>query len=191
MKILLMLIFQSTDLWVWPQSVDMSTTIVWQLWFNEYNLYPIITKADCSCISSVDFPITEESHTIYPLLYYVRNLITMFENQSKKSHFTTLLRAKRATTHYSKSQIFVQKFNFDKPPTFSRDFHPNFSLTIFLVKSKLSTATKSKTTTFHEFFTQKNRQFSREIKVDFLDKKWRFGTVWLFWRQNSNIEFSF
>ena len=29
-------------------------------------------------------------------------------------------------THYSKSQIFVQKFNFDKTPTFSRVFHPNF-----------------------------------------------------------------
>ena len=31
---------------------------------------------------------------------------------------------------------------------------------------------------FHEFFTHKNRQFSREIKVEFLDKKWRFRTVW-------------
>ena len=29
-------------------------------------------------------------------------------------------------SHYSKSQIFVQKFNFDKTPTFSRVFHPNF-----------------------------------------------------------------
>ena len=28
--------------------------------------------------------------------------------------------------HYSKSQIFVQKFNFDKTPTFTRVFHPNF-----------------------------------------------------------------
>ena len=29
-------------------------------------------------------------------------------------------------THYSKSQIFVQEFNFDKTPTFSRVFRPNF-----------------------------------------------------------------
>ena len=29
-------------------------------------------------------------------------------------------------SHYSKSQIFVQKFNFDKTPTFSQVFHPNF-----------------------------------------------------------------
>ena len=64
-------------------------------------------------------------------------------------------------THYYKSQIFVQKFNFDRTPTFS----PNIFLTIFLVKSKLSTAKKSKTTTFSRVFHPKNRQFSREIKV--------------------------
>ena len=29
-------------------------------------------------------------------------------------------------THYLKSQIFVQKFNFDKTPTFSRVFDQNF-----------------------------------------------------------------
>ena len=29
-------------------------------------------------------------------------------------------------SHYSKSQIFVQKFNFDKTPTFSRVFRPKY-----------------------------------------------------------------
>ena len=53
------------------------------------------------------------------------------------------------SAHYSKSQIFVQKFNFDKTPTV---FHPNFFSTIFLVKSKLSTTKKSKTTTFSRVF---------------------------------------
>ena len=43
--------------------------------------------------------------------------------------------------HYSKSQIFVQKFNF-------HEFLPKFFLTIFLVKSKLSKAKMTKTTTF-------------------------------------------
>ena len=42
-------------------------------------------------------------------------------------------------THYSKSQIFVQKFNFDKTPRFSRVFHPiffdNFSREIKVVNS--------------------------------------------------------
>ena len=41
--------------------------------------------------------------------------------------------------HYSKSQIFVQKFNFDKTPTFSRVFHQknfdNFSREIKVVNS--------------------------------------------------------
>ena len=42
-------------------------------------------------------------------------------------------------SHYSKSQIFVQKFNFDKTTTFSRVFHPiffaNFSREIKVVNS--------------------------------------------------------
>ena len=32
----------------------------------------------------------------------------------------------RVSKSSSKSQIFVQKFNFDKTPTFSRVFHPKF-----------------------------------------------------------------
>ena len=81
-------------------------------------------------------------------------------------------------TNYSKSQIFVQKFNFDKTPKFSQVFH-QFILTIFLVKSKLSTAKKSKNhNIFTSFNPKKYRRFSREIKVEFLDKKLRFRTVW-------------
>ena len=57
-----------------------------------------------------------------------------------------------------------------KPQQFHEIFTQKF-LTIFLVKSK------SKTTTFSRVFHPKNRQFSREIKVEFLDKKWRFQTV--------------
>ena len=40
---------------------------------------------------------------------------------------------------------------------------------------------------FHEFFTPKNRQFSRKIKVAFLDKNWRFLTVWFFRGHSSYI----
>ena len=36
------------------------------------------------------------------------------------------LRKVLSQSHYSKSQIFVQKFNFDKTPTFSRVFHPKY-----------------------------------------------------------------
>ena len=72
-------------------------------------------------------------------------------------------------THYSKSQIFVQKFNFDKAPTFARDFHPIF-LTIFLVKSKLSTAKKSKTTAFSRVFHPKIDNFLGKSKLNFWTK---------------------
>ena len=58
-------------------------------------------------------------------------------------------------THYSKSQIFVQKFNFDKTPTFSRVFHPNFFRQFFFVKLKLSIAKKPKTITFSQVFQPK------------------------------------
>ena len=80
-------------------------------------------------------------------------------------------------SHYSKSQTFVQKFNFDKSPTFSRVFHPNFFWQFFSWNQSCQQLKSSKLQHFHEFFTQKNRQFSREIKVEFLDKKWRFRTV--------------
>ena len=72
---------------------------------------------------------------------------------------------------FRESQIFVQKFNFDKTPTFSRVFHPNFFLTIFLVKSKLSTAKKSKTTTFSRVFhPQKIDNFLGKSKLNFWTK---------------------
>merc|ERR1711860_123124 len=54
-------------------------------------------------------------------------------------------------THYWKSQIFVHKVN----SKFSQVFSTKFFLTIFLVKSKLSTAKKSKTTIFSRVFHQK------------------------------------
>ena len=63
-----------------------------------------------------------------------------------------------------KGQIFVQKFNFDKKKTFSQFFTQIF-LTICLVKSKLSTAKQSKTSTISREYQRKNQQFSRDIKV--------------------------
>merc|ERR1711860_32915 len=78
--------------------------------------------------------------------------------------------------HYSKSQVFVQKFNFDKAPTFSRVFHRNFFLTIFLVKSKLSTAKKSKTTIFSRVFHP--RKFGNVLGKSKLN----------FWTKNEDFE---
>ena len=54
----------------------------------------------------------------------------------------------------------IRKVNFLYKISISRVFHPNLFFTIFLVKSKLSIATKSKTTTFSRVFhPRKNRQF--------------------------------
>ena len=81
-------------------------------------------------------------------------------------------------SHYSKSQIFVQKFNFDKASTFSRVFTQFFFRQFFSWNQSCQQLKSPKPQQLHEFFTQKNRQFSREIKVEFLNKKWRFRTVW-------------
>ena len=64
----------------------------------------------------------------------------------------------------SKNSILRKPQNFYE--FFTQKFFDNF-----LVKSKLSTAKKSKTITFSRVFHLKNRQFSRKIKVEFLDKK--------------------
>ena len=68
---------------------------------------------------------------------------------------------------------FYEKSNLTKKKTnIFTSFSPKNFLTIFLVKSKLSTAKKSKTTTFSRVFhPKKNRKFSRKIKVEFSDKK--------------------
>ena len=79
-------------------------------------------------------------------------------------------------TLFEKSN-FCPKIQFWQNPNIFSSFSPNFLLTFFLVKSKLSTAKKSKTTTFSREKKKKNRQFSQEIKVEFLDKNWRFRTV--------------
>ena len=60
---------------------------------------------------------------------------------------------KAKSTHYSKSQIFVQKFNFDQTPTFSRVFHPNFFWQIFSWHQSCQQLKRPKPQHFHEFFT--------------------------------------
>ena len=83
-------------------------------------------------------------------------------------------------TLFEKSN-FCPKIQFWHNPNNFTSFSPKIFLTIFLVKSKLSTAKKAQNhNIFTSFSPKKNQQFSREIKVEFLDKKWRFRTVWQF-----------
>ena len=71
----------------------------------------------------------------------------------------------------SESQIFVQKFNFDKKPNIFTSFSPKIFLTIFLVKSMLLIVKKSKTTTFSRVFLPKKiDNFLGKSKLNFRTK---------------------
>ena len=74
------------------------------------------------------------------------------------------------TTHYSKSQIFVQKFNFDKTPTFSRVFHPKVFWQFFSWNQSCQQLKSPKPQHFHEFFTPKIDNFLGKSKLDFWTK---------------------
>ena len=60
--------------------------------------------------------------------YPFSNFLLLFKSMistrliSKLPNYSTCFSSH--TNHYSKSQIFVQKLNFDKAPTFSQVFHP-------------------------------------------------------------------
>ena len=80
-------------------------------------------------------------------------------------------------TLFEKSN-FCPKIQFWQNPQHYYEFFTHFFLTIFLVKSKLSTSKEAKTKTLSRVFHPKKiDNFSPEIKVEFLDKKWRFRTV--------------
>ena len=53
------------------------------------------------------------------------------DNSQRAIHLAALANQVCSRSHYSKSQIFVHKFNFDKTPTFSRVFRQNFSWQFF------------------------------------------------------------
>ena len=73
--------------------------------------------------------------------------------------------------HYTLFEKFLSKNSFWQNSNVFTSFSLNFFLTIFPVKSKLSTAKKSKITTFHEFFTQKKSTlFLTKSKLNFWTK---------------------
>ena len=69
----------------------------------------------------------------------------------------------------------IRKVKFLSKKSISRVFHPKSFLTIFLVKSKLSTAKKSKTTTFSRVFhPPKIDNFLGKSKLNFWSKNKNF-----------------
>ena len=102
------------------------------------------------------------------------------ESEQKKCDMKRGIFLNSKNAHYSKSQFFVQKFNFDKwqYPNIFTSFSPKFFWAIFLVKSKLSTAKQSKTTTISRVcHPKKSTIFSRNQSLIF-GQKWRSWTVW-------------
>ena len=94
--------------------------------------------------------------------------ILLVINEEKKDSMYTL---------FEKSN-FVQNFNLTKPQQF-HEFFIQIFLTIFLVKSKLLTAKKSKTTTISRVFHPKKiDNFLGKSKLNFWTKNEDFGTVW-------------
>ena len=74
---------------------------------------------------------------------YTYNVTAVYKNEKKKGkrgrtfawvfYLLKLFHLDATTTHYSKSQIFVQKFKFVKTPTFSPNFFGQFSREIKVV----------------------------------------------------------
>ena len=115
-------------------------------------------KLDCFL-----YRLWRKSHRITKTIQH--QIIVIF-NRRKNIHISF-----NENTHYSKSQFFVQKFNFDKTQTFPRVFHPIFFWQFFSWNPKLSTAKKSKTTTFSRvFYPKKIDNFLGKLKLNFWTK---------------------
>ena len=77
-------------------------------------------QIDGTCEECIDF-IQASSQ-----LFASNEVVDITETFLKQNVCPQMSDVKGTLSHYSKSQIFVQKFNFDKTPTFSRVIHPNF-----------------------------------------------------------------
>ena len=92
--------------------------------------------------------------------------------QKFKSDKTSMTIIRKIQLHtIQKVKFFVQNCNFDQTPNIFTSFSPKIFLTIFLVKTKLSTAKKSKTTTFSRVFHPKKiNNFLGKSKLNFWTK---------------------
>ena len=118
-----------------------------------------------ACKSALVYSFNPDDETHY--------IITEFSEIGEKLAFR--IRFQRHT-HFEKSN-FCPKIQFWQNPNIFTSFSPKYFLTIFLVKSKFSTAKKSKTTTFSQVFhPKKSIIFSGNQSWIFRQKMkiWRF-----------------
>ena len=110
-----------------------------------------------------------------PLHYWPLFLATTDRTLFEKSNYWPKIQFWQNLTIFSGNRSCQQLKSVN-----SQHFHEFFAqicLTIFLVKSKLST-----------FHPKQFDTFYREIKVESLDKKWRFRTVW---QKNYSFDYSY
>ena len=82
-----------------------------------------------------------------------------------------LIHSSLVVAHYSKSQIFVQKFNFYKSPNIFTSFSPNFFWQFFSWNQRCQQLKKPKTTTFSRVFHPKKfDNFLGKSKLNFWTK---------------------
>ena len=83
------------------------------------------------------------------------------------------------STLFEKSNFFP-KIQFWQNPNIFTSFSTKIFWQFFSWNQSCQQLKSPKPQHFHEFFVPKNRQFYRKFKVEFLDKKWRFRTVFFF-----------
>ena len=116
--------------------------------------------------------------TCHRIHYFNEETLMRCEKKTLKKFFKGLKTSLRrpssegsiSHTLFEKSN-FCPKIQFWQNPNVFESFLPKFFLTIFLVKSKLSTAKKSKTTTFSwVFYPKKSTIFLGKSKLNFWTK---------------------
>ena len=117
-----------------------------------------------------EFPVNDKRY----LLYSDPSIFVACEEDTRIFKLWKLL---SYATLFERSN-FCPKIQFWQKPNIFTSFSPTFFGQFFSWNQSCQELKSPKPQHFHEFFThKKNPQFSREIKVDFLDKKSRFRTV--------------
>ena len=119
--------------------------------------------------STVTISSNHRNYTCHQTLYLV------YQKFKSDKTSMTIIRKIKILNEYNctlfKKSDFCPKFQFWPNPNIFTSFSPKIFLTIFLVKSKLSTAKKSKTTTFSRVFHPKKiSNFLRKSKLNFWTK---------------------
>ena len=149
-----LLIF-SSSLWLQPSNIVMEHKMI--------SHWTILSMSNRSLGSKPD-PLSTEWRKLPRQQIEIQQLIILYNAQILRNK----LEKKKITISFSK--LIFHIFNFSRQNvTIFASFSSKFFLTIFLVKSKLSTAKKSKTTTFSRVF------YRKKMKIFLGNQSWFSG----------------